>query len=356
MPARDIVVIGASAGGVQALTALVAGLPPDFPAAILIVLHLPPYAESRLPEILGRAGPLPAAQAQDGEPIVGGRIYVAPPDHHLLVRPGRLELSRGPRENRSRPAVDPLFRTAARVYGPRVVGVVLSGALYDGSAGLLAVKSRGGLAVVQDPEQAAADGMPRSAIRLAEVDHVVPAEAMGPLLDLLVRQPSPSPTPLPIAHNGVRDNGGTDMADPDEHMVTVIDQTIHHQADGVRADDVTIYTCPDCGGTLFQESAPAIRFRCHIGHAYAPEVLLSLKAEELEAALWTCVRMLTEKATLTRQVARRTEQLGSLDAAGRVEEHADTDERHARVIRDLLEAMPPAPADPVYPVVDGSRD
>ena len=353
MPSHDVVVVGASAGGVAALTALVAGLPPDFPAAVLIVLHVPPYAESRLPEILGRAGALPVAHAEDGEALVGGRVYVAPPDRHLLVRPGRLELSRGPRENRSRPAVDPLFRTAARAYGPRAVGVILSGALYDGSAGLLALKSRGGVAIVQDPEQAAVDGMPRSALRLTAVDHVVPVEAIGPLLDLLVREPTPASTGTRTETRGATPNGGSEMADPDERMTGVIDSTIHAQAAGLRADEVTLYTCPDCGGALFQEDAPVTRFRCHVGHAYAPEVLLHLKGEELEAALWTCVRMLTEKATLTRQVARRTQELGSPAAAERVEEQAEVDERHAQVLRDLLDALP-GPTDTVYPVVNGS--
>lgn len=368
MPVRDVVVVGASAGGVMALTALVAGLPSGFPAAVLIVLHVPPYAESRLPEILARASALPVAHAQDGEEIVGGRVYVAPPDRHLLVRSGRLELSHGPRENRSRPAVDPLFRTAARAYGPRAIGVVLSGALYDGSAGLLALKSRGGMAIVQDPEQAAVDSMPRSAIRLAAVDHVVPVEAIGPLLDLLVQEHAPSSTQTRTEHRtmsgGGPPNGGSEMTDPaertttavidaDEHMTGVIDSTIHAQAAGVRGDEVTIYTCPDCGGSLFQEDAPVTRFRCHVGHAYAPEVLLHLKGEELEAALWTCVRMLTEKATLTRQVARRTQQLGSPVAAERVAEQADADERHAQILRDLLDALP-GPTDTPYPVVDGS--
>lgn len=345
MPTRDIVVVGASAGGVQALTALAAGLPPDFPAAVFVVLHMPPYAESRLPEILGWSTTLPVAHAVDGEAIVGGRIYVAPPDRHLLVRHGRVELGRGPRENRSRPAVDALFRTAARAYGPRVIGVVLSGALYDGSAGLLAITSQGGLAVVQDPEQATIDGMPRSALRLTAVDHVVPTEAMGHLLDVLVREPIPAAS----RHT----NGASPMADQESHMTAVIGGTIDLQADGVRADEVTIFTCPDCGGTLFQDGAPVVRFRCHVGHAYAPEVLLGAKAEEVEEALWRCVRLLTEKATLSRQVARRTVQLGSTQVAGRVEEQAESDERHAMVLRDLLDTLP-GPSEATYPVVDGS--
>ena len=175
MAKKDIVVIGASAGGIEALRELVSELPADLPAALFVVVHIQPYAVSRLPEILSRAGALPATHASNGEPIQPGHIYVAPPDRHLLVRQGRIALSRGPRENHSRPAIDPLFRSAARAYGSRVIGVVLSGALYDGSMGLLVVKTRGGMAIVQDPREAAVDSMPRSALRLVEADAVLPS-------------------------------------------------------------------------------------------------------------------------------------------------------------------------------------
>src|SRR3712207_5647157 len=189
MTQRDIVVIGASAGGIQALTTLVAGLPWDFPASLLVVVHIPPYAISRLPEILSRSGPLPAAHAQHGEAIEPGRIYVAPPDRHLFVRSGWIELSRGPRENHARPAIDPMFRTAARAYGSQVIGIVLSGALYDGSMGLLAIKTRGGMAIVQEPKEAMVDSMPRRAIERVAAEHILPVADIAAALSDLVRQP-----------------------------------------------------------------------------------------------------------------------------------------------------------------------
>ena len=339
MPSRDIVVIGASAGGVEALIALVRELPPDLPAAIFVVLHVPPYAVSHLPAILSRSGPLSAVHARHGEVIVPGRIYVAPPDRHLLVRLGRVELYRGPRENHSRPAVDPLFRSAARAYGPRVVGVVLSGALYDGSAGLMAVKGRGGMAVVQDPAEAAVSSMPRSALRVVEADHVLPVADIGAMLARLAREPVTA--------------RGAVMVDQEERMTEVIRDDIADLARDRRPDELTIYTCPDCGGAMWQADAgPPLQFRCHVGHAYAPEVLLGQKSEELEGALWTCVRLLTEKATLSRQLAMRTRAGGANgQAAARTEEAAALDERHARVIRELLETLP-VPAEQAAGMVD----
>jgi two-component system chemotaxis response regulator CheB len=182
MPVHDIVVLGASAGGVEALGQLVSHLPADLPAALLVVLHTPPTRESRLPAILDRAGPLAAAHARDGERIRAGQIYVAPPNYHLTVEHESLRLVQGPTENGFRPAADPLFRTAARAYGARVVGVVLSGALDDGAAGLRAIKQHGGVAVAQDPDEAVVTSMPRSAIRLNHVDHVLPTAEIAALL------------------------------------------------------------------------------------------------------------------------------------------------------------------------------
>lgn len=334
MTQRDIVVIGASAGGIQALTTLVAGLPRDFPASVLVVVHIPAYAISRLPEILSRSGPLPAAHAQQGEVIEPGRISIAPPDRHLLVRTGRIELSRGPRENHCRPAIDPLFRTAARVYGPRVIGIVLSGALYDGSMGLLAIKMRGGMAIVQDPREATVDSMPRRAIERVTTEHILPVAEIAAALTDLVRQP-------------VTARRGTSMIntiDPEERLEEVIAEDFVEQASDGRTEETTIFTCPDCGGVLWQGGeGPLRRFQCHVGHAFAPEVLLSQKSEELETALWSSLRLLKEKATLTRQLANRTRTSGNgkaSQAAERIAEQAELDERHARAIQELLEAMP----------------
>src|SRR5919107_2308696 len=198
MADHGIVVVGASAGGVEALAELAASLPSELSAAVFVVLHLPPTGTSALPEILHRHGPLPAAHVKDGEPIQPGRIYVAPPDHHLLLRTGHVHLSHGPRENGHRPAIDPLFRSAAREYASRVIGLVLSGSLDDGTAGLLAIKSRGGVAVVQDPADALYPGMPGSALEHLQVDHVLPAASMGQLLTTLtadLAQPPPDPAP-----------------------------------------------------------------------------------------------------------------------------------------------------------------
>jgi two-component system chemotaxis response regulator CheB len=190
---HDIVVVGFSAGGIQPLMQLVRDLPSDFPASLFVVHHFPPHSVSALPGIIQRAAHLPVATAGDRDSIAQGHIYVGRPDHHLLIMPGHIRLTRGPREHGNRPALDPLFRSAARSYGPRVIGVVLSGTLDDGASGLHAVKSAGGIAVVQHPRHAEYPGMPRSAIEHVAIDYVMPPEEIGSLLSRLVRQPTPTP-------------------------------------------------------------------------------------------------------------------------------------------------------------------
>lgn len=327
MDQRDhrIVVIGASAGGIKALLALVAELPAGFRATVFVVVHIGAN-RSMLPAILERSGQLPAAHAIHGERFRPGHIYVAPPDFHLIVRHDTVELSHGPRENHSRPAIDPLFRSAARAHGAQVTAVILSGALSDGVAGLLAVKARGGTVIVQDPQEAIIESMPISALRSVQADHVVPALEIGRLLA--------SMSPAPVAP------GEESRVDPIAEEEARIQRDFTQQEHDRRAGQITMFTCPDCGGTLWQAGAREyLHFRCHVGHAWGSEALLGHKSEEIESALWASVRLLEERATLSRQLAARLRQTGQgAPRAATVEEEAGLDEQRADAIRRLLSA------------------
>ena len=253
---REVVAIGASAGGVEALRQLAASLPPELPAAVLVVLHVLPTGTSVLPHILGRAGPLPAGSARHGERLERGRIYVAPPDHHLLLWDGRVQLTHGPRENGHRPSLDPLFRSAARAYGERVIGIVLSGTLDDGTAGLRMIHEVGGATIAQDPEEALYPGMPRSAIDNGAADHVVRMPEMADLICMLIDTPiEPRPDP-PDEPDAALPGPSLDIAD----------------TRAARWGEPSGLTCPECGGALWeQQEGDLVRFRCHVGHAYSPE-------------------------------------------------------------------------------------
>ncbi|HEX4590950.1 MAG TPA: chemotaxis protein CheB, partial [Gemmataceae bacterium] len=283
MSGRDIIVVGASAGGVEALGQLVRGLPADLPAAVFVVLHMPPHGTSVLPSILRRQGPLPAEHAKDGDPIRPGRVYVAPPDHHMLIRDGSIRLARGPTENSHRPAIDPLFRTAARRYGRRVIGVVLSGVLDDGTAGLLAIKNRGGLAIVQDPADALYPGMSESALANVAVDHAPPVKDIGPLLARLAAEPLPAiPEPAVPAEMEME----SDMAELELGALQSLN----------RPGKPSGFGCPDCNGGLFEvHEGDLVRYRCRVGHAWSPESLLARQSDALEAALWSALRALEER-------------------------------------------------------------
>jgi two-component system chemotaxis response regulator CheB len=321
MPGRDIIVVGASTGGIDALVQMARGLPPALPASIFVVCHFPAGGRSVLPEILSRAGPLLATHAADGEPFYPGHIHIAPPDRHLLLEPGgQMRVTRGPRENHHRPAADPLFRSAARHYGPRVVGVVLTGALYDGAAGLLAIRSAGGLAVVQDPKDAAVAAMPLNATQIAGADHLVPAAGLAELFVQVVQRPADAPREAP-------------PMSPDEEDRETVDGDLAKQARNGNAGQRSVFSCPGCGGALWQnDDDRLVRFRCHVGHAYNAEALLAEQAEALEAALWTSVRSFKEKCVLARQLAALERRKGHADAAERFDEQADQSERYARVI------------------------
>lgn len=283
MEPQTIVVVGASAGGVEALGAIAAGLPAVFPAAVFVVLHIGAHT-SILPEILSRRGPLPAVHPTDGDPVCGGRIYVAPPDHHMTLDAGLIRLTKGPRENLARPAIDPLFRSAAAAFGSDVVGVILTGGLNDGTAGLFAVKQHGGVTVVQDPDDSVNASMPSSALAHVAVDHCLPLADIAPLLARVVSKRARASLPIP------------------QPFAKVPEMTAEFTANRPVA-----ITCPDCGGALRQEELGRFtQFACHIGHRYTVEVMLAAQFLAMERFIESALRSMNERAELCRQMADKT--------------------------------------------------
>ena len=326
MTAHDIIVVGASAGGVEALSQLVRGLPRDLPASVFIVLHISAQSPSILPEILSRAGNLPAAHAANGEAIEHGRIYVAPPDQHLLIEEGYVHVVRGPRENRHRPAVDPMFRSAALAYGPRVVGVILTGALDDGTAGMRSLKMRGGLSVIQDPREALYPGMPRSVEQNVQVDYCLPMAEIPPLLvrlanEAIVKGEYPVPDDLKTEAKIAEQNMNS------QELIESVEQL------GTRS----LFTCPECHGLLWEmNDGKLLRFRCHVGHAFSVDSLMAEQTEVLEDALWSALRSLEEKVALARNMAQRAWERNFTKAAQKFEEKAREAEQQAQAVRHLL--------------------
>jgi two-component system, chemotaxis family, protein-glutamate methylesterase/glutaminase len=308
---HDIILIGASTGGLAALREVVTHLPKDLPASVFIVLHQPTEARSELATILERHCALPVSYAVHGERVERGRVYVAPIDNHMLLRDNLLVVVRGPRENGHRPALNPLFRSAAQSFGPRVVAVVLTGALDCGSAGLLAVKARGGLGVAQDPASAACPDMPRNAIETGAVDHVVKLEDIAPLLVSLAKTRAEKPS--------MAENIG-DAPKP-----------------------FSFVTCPSCHGSLTEQvEGSTLEFACHVGHAFSLRSLYSEQADQVEGALWAAVRALEESTSLAQRLAQTSS--GSLQA--RFFDRERTMKQHADTLRTiLLQGGLPARAD-----------
>jgi two-component system, chemotaxis family, protein-glutamate methylesterase/glutaminase len=322
--ADRVVVIGASAGGVEALRAVVSGLPPDLPAAVVVVLHIPRGAPSALAGILDRAGPLPAVAAQQSAPLRAGTVYVAPVDHHVLVVERHLRLSHGPTENGHRPAIDPLFRSAALSHGPSAVGVVLSGTRDDGTAGLAAVAARGGTAVVQDPDDALYGGMPANALAQVPDALVHPAVKIGPVLGELLSRP------LGADRTGAADG-------------LLIAETRMAEA-GVPTTDrlgpatPSPFSCPSCNGVLFElPGAPAPRFRCRVGHAWSPDALEGEQAHAVDEALWAALRALEERADLLDRLAEDARRHGRSRSAASHGRRAARSREQARQVRRLVE-------------------
>jgi two-component system chemotaxis response regulator CheB len=321
---RDILVIGGSAGAMQPLRAILAALPKDFPAAVFVVMHVSPGSPGLLADILNLWGMLPASNAVDREPIRHGRIYVAPPDHHLLIHRGAVHVARGPRENRFRPAIDPLFRTAARFYGPRVMGLLLSGGLSDGVYGLMLVKNAGGVAIVQNPQDAEIPDLLHNALEHVEADFVAPAVEIAPLLMKLASEPIAQAAATTSSNPGHADEDATESEDMG---------LPHRPPEGELAPLV----CPECGGTLWEaRHGTLLRYECHEGHAFTAESLLDGQSEMIEEALWAALRSLDENAELHRRIAARARSSNRLESAKTFEQHAQDAEERANLIRKVL--------------------
>jgi two-component system chemotaxis response regulator CheB len=307
--ARDLVVIGASAGGVETLRRVVADLPGDLPATVCIVLHIAPDTPSLLAQILARAGPLPARTAGDGDRLKRGEILVAPPDRHLIVGDEHVLLSMGPRENGHRPAVDALFRSAAQAQGRRVIGVVLSGTRGDGTVGLAAVKAAGGGTIVQDPAEALYAGMPASALAHVAVDAVVPSERVAATIVAMVKGEDPPPTarqPQP-------------EAPPSE------------------SSDPTVTVCPECGGVLSERLEAGVSlWECRVGHRYSPEGLIDAQAVGIESALWAAIRALEDRARMLDRMAAESEGRGMTRSARSFRARARGAVEQAHTVREAL--------------------
>jgi two-component system, chemotaxis family, protein-glutamate methylesterase/glutaminase len=305
---RDLVVIGASAGGVEVLTRVVKDLPMDLPAAICIVLHIAPGSPSMLAHILARSGKLPCRPARDGERLREGVILVAPPDHHLAIEDSHVRLSVGPRENGHRPAIDVLFRSAARALDSRVVGVVLSGTRDDGAAGLAVIKANGGGTIVQDPQDAMYAGMPASAIANVTVDAIVPSALVASTIAAMVRGEDPPPEAR---------SGDPDPDPPEGERATVV--------------------CPECGGVLSEHAeAGVLQWQCRVGHRYSPETLIDLQADDVEGALWAAIRVLADRAVLLHRMAEQAQERGQGRAARRFRRRSESAAEQAEIVRQAL--------------------
>ena len=305
---RDLVVMGASAGGVEALRRVARDLPADLGAAICVVLHVAPGSPSMLAQILSRAGKLTCRPARDGEPLREGVILVAQPDHHLTIEDSHVRLTVGPRENGHRPAIDVLFRSAAQAFDSRVLGVVLSGTRDDGAAGLAVIKANGGAAIVQDPVEAMYGSMPASAIANVAVDAIVPSGQIGSTIAAMVKGEDPPPP------------ANSERSDPNPP-----------ESEGVAA------VCPECGGVLTERSeAGMLQWQCRVGHRYSPNTLIDAQADDVEGALWAAIRVLADREVLLSRMAGQAEHRGQTRSARRFRRQADAAGEQVEIVRQAL--------------------
>lgn len=338
MSTPPIVVIGGSAGALDPLVRIVSGLPAGFGAAVLVVIHMPPRARTALDAILARAGPLPASFARDGDPISAGEVRIAPPDHHLLIRGGCLRLHDGPRVNNHRPAIDTLFRSASRSHGSSLVGVVLSGVLDDGSMGLLAVAAHGGATIVQSPGDAVFPDMPANALNVVRASYVLPGDDIAPAIIRAVGGRT-ADSGNPNLHASRR------IPDPSDRPATQPISDAPHTPgpldvpDGAQDSELigpSMYSCPTCGGVLWETARDRPSYRCRVGHAFSSGTLDASQEEVVEEALWTVLRTLEERVSLNERLARRARETGDAGTADRFEERRRDAAQRAAKIRGVL--------------------
>jgi two-component system chemotaxis response regulator CheB len=325
MANRDILAIGTSAGGVEALLFLARSFPPEFPAAVFVTIHLASQFRSTLDDVLDRAGPLSAAFAKHGDTVRKGRIYIAPVDRHMLVEDDRIVLGRGSRENNARPAIDPMLRSVAACCGPRTVGVVLTGTLNDGSSGLWAVDQCGGVTVVQDPSDAAFPEMPANALNRLQPDHVVRLDEMPKLLSHLAHQPAGNAMPVPQSVEfelEIAKGGHASIDDMD------------------RVGRRSALACPDCHGAMWEiDESDLVRYRCHVGHTYTAELMNIALDENLRRALGSALRALEERRALARRLERQAGLSGQPHLAANWAQRAEEFQSELDVIRDSVERL-----------------
>lgn len=326
MAKRDIIVIGASAGGITALKDFVHSLPADFNGSVFVVLHIPSHTKTMLPAILNRAGPLKVVQPRDGEPIERGKIYVAANDHHLLIEGDKVIIKRGPKENRFRPSIDALFRSAAYTFGPRVIGIVLSGLLNDGTSGLWSIKRLGGIAIIQEPDDAEFPQMPENVLEFVEVDYSVPASEMGALLERLIKEP--------VAGKPKRSKEEMALL---KMEVVIATKDNAFEMGILDMGELTPFTCPECHGALVRlGQADMLRFRCHTGHAFTASSLLSEITSSVEEMLWQSMRGMEEVSMLLQSIQKHFNTSGDRKSATIFKEKAEEASHRARIIHDSV--------------------
>jgi two-component system chemotaxis response regulator CheB len=328
MARRDLVVIGTSAGGIEALQFLLGALPASFDAAVLAVLHTSNHAGSLLPQIFQRATRLPVLHPADRTSIEKGRVYIAPPDFHMIVEREVLRVIQGPRENLHRPAIDPLFRSAAASYGRRVIGIILTGLLDDGTSGLMVIRGEGGEAIIQDPKDALFSAMPKSALEQVPDAHVLPLSKIPDELLRLLSEDLPEKPRRKTARSYIAEA---------EKETRISELNMTEIANENRLGQPSPFGCPDCGGVLWEiEDDGFLRFRCRVGHAYTARHLGAEQRQAIETALWAALRALEESASLYRRMADRAEQGHHEQTAEQFQSRAINTDANARILREFL--------------------